>query len=155
MDIEAILKSLDENAKRQLLEILSKELSSDIELGKFKDTLSLNHRTTCPHCSSDKIYGHGMFKGRSRYRCSQCKKTFTGLTGTSASGIHKISEFEQYLRLEIEGITIRKAASKLGVTMSTIFSWRHKIFASLSKSNQQDFSGIVECDDKQLDISDK
>ena len=25
----------------------------------------------------------------------------------------------------------------------------------MSKSNQQDFSGIVECDDKQLDISDK
>ena len=155
MDIETILKSLDETAKRQLLEILSKELTPNIELGKFKDNLSLDHRTACPHCSSDKIYGHGKFKGLSRYRCSQCKKTFTGLTGTSASGIHKLSEFEQYLELTIEGISIRKAASKLGVTISTIFSWRHKILASLNESNQQVFSGIVECDDKQLDISEK
>ena len=155
MDIQTIISSLDESTKRQLLEALSKELTLKIDLGKYKDDLSIDHRTACPHCKSDKIYGHGKFKGRSRYRCSNCKKTFTGLTGTSASGIHKISEFEQYLELTVEGITIRKAASKLKVTMSTIFSWRHKILASLSKSNQQDFSGIVECDDKQLDISEK
>jgi transposase-like protein len=77
------------------------------------------------------------------------------LTGTTASGIHKVAEFEQLVELMIEGISIRKAASKLKVTMSTIFTWRHKILASLSESNNQDFTGIVECDDKQLNISEK
>lgn len=155
MDIQKILKSLDINSKRELLEALSKELVSNIDLGKYKDTLSLDHRTCCPHCHSEKILGHGKFKGRSRYRCADCKKTFTGLTGTTASGIHKVSEFEEFVELTIQGITIRKAAAKLDVTMSTIFSWRHKILSSLSKSNQQIFSGIVECDDKQVNISEK
>lgn len=155
MDIQKILLGLDDITKRELLEVLSKELSSNPKLGKFKDELSINHRTTCPHCDSDRILGHGKFKGRSRYRCSACLKTFTGLTGTTASGIHKVAEFEQFVELMIEGVTIRKGASKLKVTMSTIFSWRHKILSSLSKLNQKEFTGIVECDDKQLNISEK
>ncbi len=155
MNIQEILLSLDETTKRELLEALSKELTSNPELGKYKDELSINHRTNCPHCQSERILGHGKFKGRSRYRCADCKKTFTGLTGTTASGIHKVAQFEEFVELMIEGITIRKAASKLKVTMSTIFSWRHKILSSLSKTNKQDFAGIVECDDKQMNISEK
>jgi transposase-like protein len=155
MNIQEILSSLDESTKRELLEALSKELTTQPELGKYKDELSINHRTNCPHCKSERILGHGKFKGRLRYRCADCKKTFTGLTGTTASGIHKVVEFEQLVELMIEGISIRKAASKLKVTMSTIFTWRHKILASLSETNKQDFTGIVECDDKQLNISEK
>lgn len=155
MNIQEILFSLDETSKRELLAALSKELTSNPELGKYKDELSIHHRTNCPHCQSERILGHGKFKGRSRYRCADCKKTFTGLTGTTASGIHKVAQFEEFVELMIEGITIRKAASKLKVTMSTIFSWRHKILSSLSKTNKQDFIGIVECDDKQMNISEK
>lgn len=155
MNIQEILLSLDESTRRELLEALSKEFTTQPDLGKYKDELSINHRTNCPHCKSDRILGHGKFKGRLRYRCSECRKTFTGLTGTTASGIHKVAEFEQLVELMIEGISIRKAAAKLKVTMSTIFTWRHKILASLSETNNQDFTGIVECDDKQLNISEK
>jgi transposase-like protein len=155
MNIQEILLSLDESTKRELLEALSKEFTTQPDLGKYKDELSINHRTNCPHCKSDRILGHGKFKGRLRYKCSECRKTFTGLTGTTASGIHKVAEFEQLVELMIEGISIRKAAAKLKVTMSTIFTWRHKILASLSETNKQDFTGIVECDDKQLNISEK
>ncbi len=88
MDIQTILSGLDLYTKRSLLEALSKELTSNPELGKFKDELSTNHKTGCPNCKSDKILGHGKFNGRSRYRCAMCKKTFTGLIGTTASGIH-------------------------------------------------------------------
>lgn len=155
MDIQEILLGLDDKSKRQLLEALTKSLSPELELGKFKDEISLNHRTTCPHCQSDHILGHGKFKGRLRYRCFDCKKTFTGLTGTTASGIHKIAEFGKLLELMIEGNSIRKASLKLNVTVSTIFSWRHKILSSLSEINKEEFFGIVECDDKQLNISEK
>lgn len=77
------------------------------------------------------------------------------MTGTTASDIHKVAQFVEFVELMIEGITIRKATSKLKVTMSTIFSWRHKILSSLSKTNKKDFVGIVECDDKQMNISEK
>ena len=155
MNIEQLLLELDNYSKRKLFDALAKELSPDMELGKLKDELSENHQTSCPHCKSDKILGHGKFKDRFRYRCKECKRTFTGLTGTSASGIHKVAEFGQFVELMVEGITIRKAASKLKVTMGTIFTWRHKILSSLSNMNHQEFVGIVECDDKQLNISEK
>ena len=155
MDIENILLNLDISSKKALLDALSKELSANPELSKLKDELSTNHQTICPNCNSSKILGHGKFNGRSRYRCSNCKVTFTGLTGTTASGIHKITEFEKFLEMMITGVTIRKASSELKVAMSTIFAWRHKVFSSLSTINNKEFTGIVECDDKQLDISEK
>jgi transposase-like protein len=155
MDLEKLLLSLDTNSKRELLAALNKDLTSKTQLGKYKDELSVDNRTNCPHCASQRIYGHGKFKERIRYRCSDCRRTFTGLTGTTASGIHKVGEFEQFMELMIDGITIRKAATKLKVTMSTIFTWRHKILSSLQNANKQEFTGIVECDDKQLDISEK
>jgi transposase-like protein len=155
MDIQQLLSGLDNSSKKQLFEALSKELTLNPELGKYKDELSNHHRIVCPHCQCERIIGHGQFKGRSRYKCNGCKKTFTGLTGTTASGIHKVAEFEQFVELMIEGITIRKGAKILNVQMSTIFAWRHKILSSLSDSSKQEFSGIVECDDKQLNISKK
>ena len=55
----------------------------------------------------------------------------------------------------VESITIRKAAHKLSVNGKTIFDWRHKLLSSLPKISGQGFSGIVECDDKILNINDK
>ncbi|KAA6316071.1 hypothetical protein EZS27_033568 [termite gut metagenome] len=109
----------------------------------------------CPHCSSQDIYGHGTYKGRRRYRCKSCKKSFNDFTGTAVSGIKKTEKFEEYLNLMIESLTIRKASACLGVNMKTVFDWRHKILSSLSAFNRESFSGIVECDDKQVDLSEK
>jgi hypothetical protein len=39
--------------------------------------------------------------------------------------------------------------------MKSIFDWRHKILSSLSALNGEAFSGMVECDDKQVDMSEK
>ncbi|KAA6312220.1 hypothetical protein EZS27_036810, partial [termite gut metagenome] len=39
--------------------------------------------------------------------------------------------------------------------MKTFFDWRHKILSSLSALNGDSFGGIVECDDKQVDRSEK
>ena len=67
-------------------------------------------------------------------------------------GIKKVAEFQDCLVLMIESMSIRKAAKKIGVNVKTIFDWRHKLLSSLSISNGEEFSGIVECDDKQLSI---
>jgi len=52
-------------------------------------------------------------------------------------------------------VTIRRAASKLGINTKTIFNWRHKLLSSLPNISGQGFLGIVECDDKILNINDK
>ena len=134
---------------------MKKEIGFVPELAKVKKELNKDQKVLCPHCFSAEIFGHGSYKSRKRYKCKACNKTFNDFTGTAISGIKKVEKFQEYLELTIESITIRKAAKKLGVNMKTIFDWRHKLLSSVASMNGSSFSGIVECDDKQLDINEK
>jgi len=152
MQIQEILSGLDLSEKKKLYDLLKKDIGFIPELDKIKKDLNKDQKVLCPHCLSSEIFGHGSYKGRKRYKCKQCKKTFNDFTGTAISGIKKVEKFQEYLELTIESLTIRKAAKKLGVNMKTIFDWRHKLLSSIATMNGSNFSGIVECDDKQIDI---
>ena len=155
MKLQAILNDLNLLEKEQLYNFLKKDLEVIPQLDKVKTKLNGEKKLLCPHCQSSKIHGHGSYKGRKRYKCQQCKVTFNDFTGTTISGIKKVDKFQEFLELTIESLTIRKAAEKLGVNVKTIFDWRHKLLSAVSTMNGTSFSGIVECDDKQLDINEK
>ncbi len=155
MNIDDLLKNLTSEEKEQLYTVLKKDIGITPQLDKIKSELNQDQKIVCPHCLSSDIYGHGTYKGRKRYKCKQCKKTFNDFTGTAVSGIKKVEKFQEYLELTIENLSIRKAAKKLGVSTKTIFDWRHKLLSSLQTMNGMTLSGIVECDDKQLDINEK
>lgn len=155
MQIQEILSGLDLSEKKELYDLLKKDMGFIPELDKIKKDLNKDQKVLCPHCLGSEIFGHGSYKGRKRYKCKQCKKTFNDFTGTAISGIKKVEKFQEYLELTIESLTIRKAAKKLGVNMKTIFDWRHKLLSSIATMNGSSFSGIVECDDKQLDVNEK
>ena len=155
MDINKLLKTLTLDEKEQLFVLLKKDIGLTPQLDIIKSKLNKNQKVLCPHCHCGDIYGHGEYKGRKRYKCKQCKKTFNDFTGTAISGIKKVDKFQEYLNLTIESITIRKAAKELGINMKTIFDWRHKLLSSISTMNGTSFYGIVECDDKQLDVNEK
>ena len=155
MTAEEIIIKLPNIEKEKLYNLLRQELGIVPQLEKVKSEINNDHKITCPHCNNPDIYGHGVYKGRKRYKCKKCNKTFNDFTGTSISGIKKIEKFQEYLELIIESYTIRKAAKVLNVNMKTVFDWRHKLLSSLAEVNGQVFAGIVECDDKQLDINEK
>jgi transposase-like protein len=155
MKLPELLNGLTQGERAELLRLLRKEFQGIPELSSIKTELNKERVLACPHCNSIEIYGHGLYKGRKRYQCMGCKKTFNDLTGTAISGIKKTDKFQEYLELVIESVTIRKAASRIGVSIKTIFDWRHKLLSSLPNFSGQGFSGIVECDDKQLDINSK
>jgi len=155
MDLQTIIKTLSQEEKIELVRLLSRDLKNVPQIEIVKSAINQDRIIICPHCKSDDIYGHGVYKGRKRYMCKSCEKTFNDFTGTAISGIKKTKEFQEYLSLVVESVTIRKASSKIGVNVKTIFDWRHKLLSSLSIMNGQTFSGIVECDDKQVNISNK
>jgi len=154
MDLQDIIKTLTHSEKAELVLLLNKDLKAPTT-DLFRSSLNTDQKTLCPHCKSNDIYGHGVYKGRKRFKCKDCKKTFNDYTGTAISGIKKTEEFNKYISLVVESVTIRKASSIIGVNMKTVFDWRHKLLSSMSSMNGQAFSGIVECDDKQLDINNK
>ena len=155
MKIQEIISSLSASEKKRLYTLLRKDMEVIPQLDKVKSELNQEQKVLCPHCQNGDIYGHGVYKGRKRYKCKQCKKTFNDFTGTAISGIKKVEKFQEYLELTIESLTIRKAAKKLGLNVKTIFDWRHKLLSAIATMNGMSFSGIVECDDKQLDVNEK
>jgi transposase-like protein len=152
--IVGIVKQLTFSERAQFIELLNDYTHVD-KIASVVTTVNQNRKIECPHCFGTDIYGHGEYRGRSRYKCKTCNKTFNDNTGTAISGIKKVNEFQSYLDLLINSVSIRKAAKKLDLNISTVFTWRHKLLSALSVKNGSLFTGIVECDDKQLDISEK
>ena len=155
MNIREIIKGLTPKEKEELFQYLKQEISPAPRIEQVRTEINNEQVVNCPHCNNSDIYGHGVYKGRKRYKCKKCGKTFNDLTGTAISGIKKVDKFHEYLQLTIESLTIRKASKLLGLNIKTIFDWRHKLLSSIASANGQVFSGIVECDDKQLDINEK
>jgi len=115
-----IVKQLTASEREQLIELLNEYVAAD-KISLVAKTVYQNKKVECPHCHSTDIYGHGQYRGRSRYKCKTCTKTFNDNTGTAVSGIKKVIEFQSYLNLlilvlctkyAVESVTIRKSAKK-------------------------------------------
>ena len=84
MDIQSFVKNLSLSEQHDLLKFLQYES----EVPKFD---SLNNSSNnvakieCPNCADSKVVGHGTYKGRGRYMCKSCKKSFNDYIGTAIS----------------------------------------------------------------------
>ena len=90
MDFKNYINGLTSSQKVELLNILQYE----IDVPKFDILNSSSNNVSkieCPNCTNSKIVGHGSYKGRSRYMCKSCNKSFNDYTGTAISGIKKVS----------------------------------------------------------------
>jgi len=155
MTVEDVLLELPKQDKKRLYKLLGKELQVTIDIDSINAELVDDNKMLCPHCKSEEIYGHGKYKNRKRYRCKACHKTFNDYIGTAISGIKEVEKFKNYLSMTLKSPTIREVAKELNINIKTAFDWRHKLLSSMSKVNGSKFTGIVECDDKQLDINEK
>jgi len=87
----------------------------------------------CPHCGSHLVVSKGNYRGRKRYQCKDCGKSYNDLTKTPFSGIHNLDKIKKYLTSMISGDSIRKAAEIVNVSITTSFYWRHKLLNGLSR----------------------
>jgi len=111
---------------------------------------------TCTLCNSKQVvrFGKYMVKvglkevERQRYRCKDCKKTFTDVTNTPLYRTHKPDKWIEFIKCMLEGYSLRKSAELIGgVHYVTLFYWRHKILAALNQMDFDKFSGIIEMDE--------
>lgn len=88
------------------------------------------------------------FKSKSqRYKCKSCNRSFTEYTGTWIAGIHHKNKLDDYLGLMLEEKSLDKIKVALSINKKTAFDWRHKVLASLSENDKDDFTGITESDE--------
>lgn len=109
----------------------------------------------CPFCGSHHVHSNGNYKGRKRYLCKNCGKSYNDLTNTPFSGIHDLDKFKQYLKCMINGDTIRRAAKIVNVSATTSFSWRHKLLNKFKKLPSPNMKNVRELMEVEIPYSHK
>jgi len=98
----------------------------------------------CPHCDQREIILWGAFSGRQRYRCKMCRKTFSDLTRTPFAYSKRISDWPHYLVHVRRSSTLRVAAERLDMHLSTAFHWRHALLRYMEALDCTTLDGTVE-----------
>ncbi|TNJ22650.1 IS1595 family transposase, partial [Aeromonas sobria] len=103
----------------------------------------------CPHCQADanQLAPWGWSRGLRRYRCKRCLRTSTVLTRTPLARLRKAQCWEDYAQALIEGLTVRRAALRCGVSKNTAFLWRHRFLRAMAAHQATREEGIVEVDE--------
>ena len=147
----ALFLKLSDGERKEIISYLQgMNLSSDTSLPDIVDEIRKKRYSSgfyCPRCGSRKVVRYGSYRTRQRYLCRACERTFTDLSSTALHYIHDKEKFFYAARLMLEGNTLGETAQKVGISVPTAFSWRHKILDSLKNIEDDSLSGIVEADD--------
>jgi len=150
LEIKNNLLSLSESDRLELQKTLEDfSLAQDV-LPKSQESrrhILNNKMGCCPHCSHTKYVRFGIDKGSQRYKCKSCKRSFTEYSGTWMAGLQRKDKIDAYLVLMMEEKSLDKITASLKINKKTAFDWRHKILASLSDKDKDDFTGITESDE--------
>jgi len=141
----ARVANLTVNQREALLKRLSVQTSQEAVL--FEIEKHIGNDPKCPHCQGEHIQRWGSTDNLQRFRCYDCSKTFTGLTGTPLARLRHKDKWLNYMSSMIEGESIRKAAKTCDIHRTTSFRWRHR-FLTMPQNQKDDlFQGIVEADE--------
>ena len=101
----------------------------------------------CPHCKSVAVGTWSRPNPLTRYKCHDCKRTFTALTGTPLERLRRRDAWLDYAQSLTDGVSLRKAAKRCGIVLDTAFRWRHRFLQLLKQRKATAISGMVEVDE--------
>ena len=108
----------------------------------------------CPHCNGDNgIQRWGQRKGRQRYFCITCDKTFGAFTDTPLAHLRYPEKWGEYLEGMPESQTLRTAAKRCNIDLKTSFRWRHRFLEVIDPDQAEVLQGVVELDETLFDES--
>ncbi|MCR5141933.1 MAG: hypothetical protein K6C68_05335 [Ruminococcus sp.] len=84
---------------------------------------------SCPHCKSNNVVKDGVKRGKQRFLCHDCGRTFVTTTGTVMENSH-FGESAWKTAVEdtlAENVSLDKTGAKINASHSTSFNMRHKI----------------------------
>ncbi len=156
MDIKTVFQNLINSlSKKQITELYEKlgiYIEEEDTLPKLEETLRelrFSDGLVCPHCGKSSVVCNGSSRGKKRYRCKQCGKSFGMTTKTVfADSKLSLSTWLKYADCMSKGLTLRKTAQEVGISLKASFFMRHKLLSALSKELGVDtLSGTIEMDE--------
>lgn len=79
-----------------------------------------------------------------RYRCTQCGRTFTPLTGTPQAYSKRQALWPRHAHCISKSLSLRRTAAELGIHLSTAFRWRHRVLQGWLARPRPPLTGVVE-----------
>lgn len=101
----------------------------------------------CGHCGSHAVQSWGSASGLKRYRCKECRRTFNALTGTPLAQLHRRDVWLAYGQALADGVSLRKAARRCRIDLTTSFRWRHRFLETAQNKKARRLTGVVEADE--------
>ncbi|UCU95231.1 IS1595 family transposase [Hydrogenophaga taeniospiralis] len=101
----------------------------------------------CPDCQSSQVVRNGMHAGQQRYLCKACPRTFNAVSGSPLSRLRDKDRFEAYADCMRQGLSVRDAAAKVGLSVDRAFRWRHRFLQSVVPHQPKGVAGMLEVDE--------
>lgn len=151
-EIRRLLNSLSREDLEQLNAEITEKLEGYVGLSDFLNRCAEQRFAdglVCPHCCKKNIVKFGKTRGKQRFRCKDCGKTFTPLTKTIfADSKLSLSVWLRYADCMSQQMTLRETAKELGTCLKTSFFMRHKILSAVKTHIGIDqLSGVIEMDE--------
>ena len=150
MDIEQIksaILGLSANEQQALLSSISNKHTPATRLSELLKQQEEKTVIACPDCKSTEVIAKGYRNAIRKFKCKPCGRNFSSTTNTALYKIHKKDKWEAYLQCMEDGLSIRKAAKRVGISIQTSFDWRHKVLARLGQLHADKLEGIAEADE--------
>ena len=132
---------------------LVQRVSKPIQRSEIAAWLEQGMVQACPACGGMQWYRWGRQADLQRFRCRDCGKTFTVLSGTPLARLRHKDCWATYAQALIEGLTVRQAAAQCGVDKNTSFRWRHRFLTHPAQAKARKLYGIAEADETYFPLS--
>ncbi|MGL4361765.1 MAG: IS1595 family transposase [Cellulosilyticaceae bacterium] len=125
------------------MNFMSQNINTEFKENRFKSG------QVCIHCGSLCVVKNGKLNNKQRYKCKDCKKHFNDLTLSSLSCTKlPLEKWLEYAKCMLLGLSIRKSAAVIEVSVKTSFYMRHKILDCLREyMGIGEVKGIIEMDE--------
>lgn len=142
-----IMSRLDALSPAQLDELAKAVDDRRASVASYQAIDTARGEACCRHCGSLAVVRYGRAHGLQRYRCKDCHRTSSAITGTPLSGLRMKQRFSVNTACMGQRMTVRQTAAECGVAVSTAFRWRHRFLTAIVAQQPTAVEGLLEADE--------
>ena len=118
---------------------ISNDITVSDNMQSFLIETRLDGDGSCLYCKGTHVVKNGKRKdGIQRFLCRDCRKSFIANSDSITARTRKsVTVWASYLRCMMDQKTLKRSSEECHISMSTAFTWRHKILDTLRELTEK------------------